>query len=422
MKKAITYNLAFGCIMMFFCCALTAQPLQTYYTDNQEIIRENKRVDNYLELKNLGYKDREIFEDLGNVNFLTKNFETAVFWYKKLKDVSDRGILNHSYQQRYQYALEKTGAIASSGLSHDIDWDAMIREDYQIKKKSVNAGPGRFVAREYRTMDFQPGSEQLSDAEVLVASDFQPSDNENLNGPKEYRAPIAITADGKTAYFSKPVYVKPLYGIFSKKELVHKIYQADKVGGQWTNMRQVAVCPKNSSALHPAISADGKRLFFASDMPGSFGKYDIYVSAIHADGTLGVAKNLGEKVNTRYNDLYPNMVGTNTLFFASEGRKGYGGLDVFMTQVGHKKVGWSVNLGSPINSEEDDFSIYLMAEKGMGYVMSNRGKKEGDVQRVVFSYPDTGPNTPEDHRKYNLLDALYNDSKIDYSITVFEDE
>lgn len=174
--------------------------------------------------------------------------------------------------------------------------------------------------------------------------------------------------------------------------------------------------------MHPAISQDGKRLFFASNMPGTFGKYDIYVSNIYNDGSIGIAKNLGEKVNSNKNDLYPNIVDSNTLFFASEGRKGYGGMDIYMAQVGQKKVQWSVNLGSPINSSEDDFTIFLSDEKGMGYVMSNRGKNKGPVQRVAFSYLAKRNNTSKATMEYNLLDALNTSSKVDYSNAFFEDE
>ncbi|TFG74219.1 MAG: cell envelope biogenesis protein OmpA, partial [Flavobacteriales bacterium] len=192
--------------------------------------------------------------------------------------------------------------------------------------------------------------------------------------------------------------------------------------GQWRNIKEVALAPKHASTMHPTVTADGKRLFFASDMPGTFGKYDIYVAAIQSNGSVGVAKNLGEKVNTDKNELYPNLAGGTTLFFASEGREGYGGLDVFMVQVNNKKVSWAVNLGNPINSEEDDFSIFLMADKGEGYVMSNRGKDNGTITKVAFSYTNKGNNQATEKREYNLLEALNNDLRIDYSSSVFDNE
>ena len=172
--------------------------------------------------------------------------------------------------------------------------------------------------------------------------------------------------------------------------------------------------------MHPAISDDGKRLFFASNMPGSFGKYDIYTADISNDGNVGRAKNLGTKVNTKKNDLYPSFVDGNTLVFASEGREGYGGLDLYMTQVDQKKVGWATNLGSPINSPKDDFSMYLMAEKGIGYVLSNRGTNKDKIQQVAFSY--SNKNSSEKPIDSNLAVALNNKLRIDYTTSVFEDQ
>ncbi|MEX0290763.1 MAG: TolB family protein, partial [Flavobacteriaceae bacterium] len=237
-----------------------------------------------------------------------------------------------------------------------------------------------------------------------------------------YGAPMAVAADGKTAYFSKAIFVKPEYGIFSKKQVVHKIYKAENIGGEWKNVKELKLGPKYSSAIHPAVSQDGKRLFFASDMPGTFGKFDIYVAEISENGTVGIAKNLGEKVNTRKNDLYPNIVDGETLFFASNGRRGYGGMDIYMAQVGQRKVQWSVNLGSPINSAEDDYSIFLSSETGKGYVMSNRGDQKGSIQRVAFSYVPKRKQTSKAAMDYNLLEALNSSSKVDYSNAFFEDE
>ena len=233
-------------------------------------------------------------------------------------------------------------------------------------------------------VNFQQKRDEFLDSELLTELGIESMNAKKFDGENEYKAPIAFTRDGATAYFSKAVYVKPLKGIFSKKELVHKVYKADKIDGQWKNIQEVVLSPKHYSALHPTISKDGKRLFFASNMPGTFGEYDIYVSTIHTDGTFGVAKNLGKKVNTKKNDLYPNFVGSNTLVFASEGHNSQGGLDVFMTQVGQSNVSLAVNLGSKINSAEDDFSIYLMKENGVGYVMSNRGKENDSIQRVAL--------------------------------------
>ncbi len=418
--KNTAYRVAFGCIISLLCCSLSAQYSPASPKGDPGIHEANNRQNDYLELKKLGYRDAEIYEDLGNANFLQANYETALFWYKKLEDVSAKGSMSPGFYTRYQFAMEQTGATRSSGISKDQDWFAMIQSDYQIQK--ARKAPANEVAGKYRDFDFQQRDLHFSKDQLLVENNPELMNDETPVSDNLYKAPIAITADGQTAYFTKATYVKPLYGIFSKKELVHKIYKAEKVDGQWKDISEVVLCPRNFSTMHPTISEDGKRLFFASDMPGTFGKYDIYVADIHKDNTFGIAKNLGEKVNTKENDLYPNLGGGNTLFYASAGREGHGGMDVYMVQVDRKKVGWSINLGSPINSAEDDFSISMGAGQGTGYVMTNRGNQKEAVRKVAFSYADTGKNTDTASREFNISAALNNELKIDYSSTIFEDE
>jgi hypothetical protein len=397
---------------------MTAQYQDLSNTPPADSYEAQKRADQYQELKNLGYSDIEIFEDLGNVNFMIKKYETALFWYNKLKVATRGRALSDSYSLRYKYALEQTGGAKTSDDLDGKDWMAMIKADYEIQDKGNEKTLAGATSRAelHRQIDQFFAARENTDTGT-ASLDMGIPDSKN-----SHKDPITVTSDGNTAYFSKASYVKPLYGLFSKKQVVHKIYKANKVNGRWDNLKEIALCPKNYSAMHPTISEDGKRLFFASDMPGTFGEFDIYVAAIHSDGSVGIAKNLGEKVNTRRNDLYPSLVGGKTLFFASEGHKGYGGLDVFVVQVDRKKVGRSVNLGSPINSKKDDFSIFLSAEKGMGYVMSNRGKENGPAQRVAFSYPKAAYNKSEEQLEDNLFRVLNANSKIDYSITVFGDD
>ena len=239
-----------------------------------------------------------------------------------------------------------------------------------------------------------------------------------LNG---YIPSMTVTQDGKTAYFSKVSEQKPLYGLFSKKEMVHEIYRAEKVNGKWTNITKLDVCSKYASAKHPTISEDGSRLFFASNMKGTYGKFDIYVADVKKDGTLGVSKNLGPKVNTKEDELYPNLYNGTLLFFASEGRDGFGGLDLYATQVAYNSLTTSVNLGSHINSSRDDYAIQLDLEEGLSYVVSNRGKNNS-IEQVTISYRrQPMDDTMVASRDENLKSALNAESAYEYTSTSFED-
>ncbi|MGB5822191.1 MAG: cell envelope biogenesis protein OmpA [Saonia sp.] len=417
MKNFTKYKVAFGCIIMIlFCSGLTAQQFGSTTSNNPKVRDANKRIDDYLKLLKLGYTEREIFEDLGNANFLIENYDTASFWYQKLIDLSDDHTVSAGYHERYQYALKQSRTSGASVASNEKDWFASIKADYRLKKNKPLVG-------KYGAIDFNANNDAQALNDLAAYELPEEANLESVKAEKyTYKPPVTVTADGNIAYFSKPVYLKPLQGIFSKKQLVHKIFRAEKISGQWKNIKEVAVCPKYSSAIHPTVSDDGKRLFFASDMPGTFGKYDIYVASLERDGTFGVAKNLGQKVNTDKNDLYPNIVGGTSLVFASDGHKGHGGLDIFMAQVAHKKVSRSINLGSPINSIEDDFSILLGTQKGTGYVMSNRGKGKDAVGQVAFSYAEMGKKPIVETEEYRLVEILNSDLKTDYSTTIYEDQ
>jgi hypothetical protein len=243
----------------------------------------------------------------------------------------------------------------------------------------------------------------------------------NLSTIDGYVPSMTITKDGQTAYFSKATYQKPLYGVFSKKELIHEIYRVENVDGEWKNMTKMEVCPKYASAKHPTVSDDGKRLFFASNMRGSFGKYDIYVAEIKSDGSLGVSKNLGPKVNTKEDELYPNLYNGTLLFFASEGRDGYGGLDLYATQVVLNTLTPSVNLGDRINSDRDDYAIQLTPEKGLGFVVSNRGQNH-TISQYTVAYGRANKNNHDIAQRDANLETAMNTTIQEYTSTSFEDK
>ncbi len=418
MKYPMTYNVIFGCAITCLSYSVSAQDIHRKSDGKHDSQTEN-RMDNYRTLKNMGYDDKAIYEDLGNANFLNEDYETALFWYEKLQDNSKNNTLSASYTKRYQHAKQQMLADNSSSVSNNKDWLAMVQSDYQVNGNQMADASTDKNTSKYRNLDFDRSYDiQFVEDQLLsdTDSDIKLSEDERSQMQNRYKAPIALTPDGNIAYFSKPEYVKPIYGVFSKKELVHKIYRAEKKNGQWKNVREVAVAPKHASVMHPALSEDGNRLFFASNMPGTFGEYDIYVSTVKADGSLGVAKNLGKKVNTKKNDLYPNIIEGNTLSFASEGHRGQGGLDVYMAQVGRANVSLAINLGNEINSDGDEFAVALTSKNGTGYVMSNRGKNKTDVQKVAFS-----SDNESGQGDYDIMEAM-NNSQIDYTSSLFEDE
>ncbi len=422
----IIFKPALGGLMLLLCVNVMAQQKKTTNSSQAKSIEADKRIEDYLELSRLGYTEKEIFEDLGNANFLAENYKTAAFWYQKLIDLSGSEAVSQSYIERYKVAMHKAGIANYSDAVAQADWYSRIKEDYQIEKSPSRKDPAPSLAKIDRkpntSKSISPRSmEALNELAGLSDQQSHQFKMDSRIPGQGYTPPVTVSADGKTAYFSKAVYIKPEYGIFSKKDLVHKIYKAENINGQWMNVTEIGVCPKYASAMHPSISPDGKRLFFASDMPGTFGKYDIYVADIQKDGSVGIAKNLGQKVNTKKNDMYPNLAGGDLLFFASNGRDGYGGLDLFAVQVGTRKVGLAVNVGTPFNSRQDDFALNVKAEKGVAIVMSNRGDLANEAQQLVFSVSDAQKSLPAQNRKNNFLELLPMDSKSVYTNIYYDD-
>ncbi len=412
--------------MLLLCTNIMAQQKKTTNNRQDKSLEADKQIEDYLKLSKLGYTEKEIFEDLGNVHFLSENYKTAAFWYQKLIDLSGLEAVSKSYIERYEVAMHKAGIANYGDKMAQADWHSEIKKDYQPEKRSSRKPVATSVAKTERRSNFREpisarSMESLNELAGLSDQQVPQFKTERIPG-QEYTPPVTISADGKTAYFSKASYVKPEYGIFSKKDVVHKIYKAENINGKWMNITEIGVCPKYASAIHPSISPDGSRLFFASDMPGSFGKYDIYVADIQKDGSVGIAKNLGQKVNTKKNDMYPNLAGGELLFFASNGRDGHGGLDVYAVQVGTRKVGLAVNIGKPFNSRQDDYAFNVTAESGVAIVMSNRGGALANgAQQMVFSVSDVQKSKAGQNRKNNFLELLPMDPSRIYTNMVFDE-
>ncbi len=150
-----------------------------------------------------------------------------------------------------------------------------------------------------------------------------------------------------------------------------KIYSAERVGKEWKNIEELPFNDDNSNTVHPSISVEGDALYFASDRPGGVGGLDIYV-AYQRGGVWSEPENLGPGINTDGDEVFPYIHADGTLYFASSGHAGFGGLDIFTaTNVGGT---WSspVNLSTPFNSENDDFGFILDRDKKNGYLSSNR--------------------------------------------------
>lgn len=199
---------------------------------------------------------------------------------------------------------------------------------------------------------------------------------------KYHEASVTFAPDNLTMYFTRNNYDKKLKrdqnGINNLK-----IYRSSKINGEWKEAEEVPFNSNEYSTGHPALSPDGKKLYFVSDMPGSIGQTDIFVVDVLDNGQYSTPKNLGPGINTEQKEMFP-FINDKKLYFASNGHVGLGGLDVY--EVAYDEEGFKdvLNMGQPINSNKDDFSYIVNEENQKGYFASNRKGGKGDDDIYSF--------------------------------------
>ena len=188
-----------------------------------------------------------------------------------------------------------------------------------------------------------------------------------------------FSPDGKTMYYT---FSCPVNG----QDLGAKIYVSTRAGGEWSEGRELQLFKDSSITVgHPTLNATGDTLYFVSDAPDGFGGKDIYM-AVQSGSDWTDIKNLGSKVNTADDELFPYMRQDGRLYFSSKGHPGYGGLDLFYAIP--KDTTWSIyNMGTPFNTQNDDFGITFAGTTENGFFSSNRGQKKGYDQIYSFTLP-----------------------------------
>lgn len=203
----------------------------------------------------------------------------------------------------------------------------------------------------------------------------------------------ALTLDGKTLYFTRNNHRKNKIVTDEEGFVRLKIFRAFFKDSTWTDVEELSFNSNSYSIAHPALSPDGKTLYFASDMPGSMGKSDIFKVAIREDGSFGTPENLGPTVNTEGRETFPFVSSDGILYFSSDGQPGLGGLDVFAVELEKLPTeGKVLNVGTPVNSPDDDITYIIDGNTRKGYFASNReGGLGGDdiygfteLQPLVF--------------------------------------
>ncbi len=205
---------------------------------------------------------------------------------------------------------------------------------------------------------------------------------------KWHDGPVAISADGNTMFFGSESFNESEFVKDKDKRLKFGkiyLYKATKNGDKWSNIKPLPFNNEAYSLRNPALSADGKTLYFSSDMPGGIGGEDIYKVSVDGD-TYGAPENLGNKVNTEGDESFPFITNKGVLYFASNAREGFGGFDIFKIDLA--KDTEPLNVGEPVNTEKDDFSFAFNTDKKVAFFSSNRA----GVDNIYMATPICGVN------------------------------
>jgi outer membrane protein OmpA-like peptidoglycan-associated protein/tetratricopeptide (TPR) repeat protein len=225
------------------------------------------------------------------------------------------------------------------------------------------------------------------------------SEDGSVSNPKKFAKQVnskfhestpIFTKDGKTMYFTRNNYISGKTKTNQDKTVLLKIYKATLVDNKWKNVYELPFNSNDYNVAHPALSPDGKTLYFVSDMPGTLGQSDLFKVHINDDGTYGSPINLGPEINTEGRETFPFISQNNELYFASDGHPGLGGLDVFISQANSNgDYKFVQNVGEPINTSMDDFGFAILSDKKIGFLSSNRagGNGNDDIYRFIENEP-----------------------------------
>ncbi len=191
---------------------------------------------------------------------------------------------------------------------------------------------------------------------------------------------VSFTPDGQTMYLTKARRSET-------SSTSVEIYTSRRSDATWSAPQKYEITADTLSAVgHPAVSADGRYLYFCSDMPGGYGGLDIW--RVNLNDRVGSLENMGPQINTPGNESFPYSRTDSLLYFASDGHPGFGGLDIFKAKLNTTGEYWSVeNMGQPVNSAGDDFGI-TFGPGETGYFSSNRGDARGYDHIFSFELPD----------------------------------
>ncbi len=337
------------------------------YKNAEKIYSE---VVQYLEIESVE------FFNYGKILMNKGDYESAKIWFNKYLEKSPNDVvakmllsscnsINEFKKDTSLYSLESLSfpELESSFSQVPFGKGIVFTADKKSIKKSTDEP---WTGKTYYDLYF---SEKDKDGKWI-----SPQLLKGVVNGKYHEGPATFNKAGTEVYFTRSNYFKPnKLSKNSGNESNLKIFKAKLVDNNWTDLEEMPFNSDEYSVGHPCLSPDEKTLYFISDMPGGYGGTDIYYSNLE-DNKWSKPENVGGEINTASTEMFPFMSADGTFYFSSDAHNNLGGLDVFATSYDSKNNKWLQveNLNYPMNSSKDDFAFYIEEDNKTGFISSNR--------------------------------------------------
>ncbi|WP_379983051.1 OmpA family protein [Dokdonia ponticola] len=403
------------------------------FAQKGKVNKANKEFENYsyidarkiyLKVVEDGYVSAQVFQKLGDTYYFNSEYSEAAQWYQKsINEFSyetdpiyyyrasqcqkSLGNYDESYRLLKSYGELNGDEIIAKNFFQSIDYikNSESQKKYIVEKVAINSEGSDFGPSFYMDKLVFARSSSINEGEKVFEWNNQPyldlyvanmnaegklSNVKLLDGEintKFHESSSAFSKDGNTIFFTRNNFIDGKMGRDKQKTIRLKVYKAIKNSeNYWTNIEELPFNSDNYSVAHPSLSPDEKRLYFASDMPGTLGMSDIWYVIINEDGTYGDPINLGSTVNTEARESFPYVNKKNNLYFSSDGHPGFGGLDIFVTSLDEGIAQSVSNLNKPINSNQDDFGFIINEDGQLGFLSSNRDGAQGSISDDIYRW------------------------------------
>ena len=417
--------------LLTFSVALLSSTSLLFAQPEKELEKANEMYKNfsyvdaikiYERIAQKGFVNQEMLQSLGNAYYYNAEYKKALPWYEQLFQEGKYKV-KPEYYYRYAQTLKSVGDYTQADkmmakfveltnandtraalFEENKDYQTVIKNNsgrFQLNNASINTENSEYGTALYGDKIVFAGATDARKAKRGVSQwtgesfyDLYEAEHfdQKLGSRKPFSSSIntqfnestpVFTKDGNTMYFTRNNYVNRKLGSDIENTILLKILRATKdKNGNWGNIVEVPFNSDQYNVAHPALSPDEKYLYFASDMPGSFGNSDIFRVEILGDNQYGTPENLGNIINTAGRESFPYISKDNVLYYSSDGIPGLGGLDIFAVKFNADgSTSKPVNIGMPGNSADDDFCFVFNSDSKIGFLTSNRpgGKGKDDI-------------------------------------------